>query len=86
MDLLTPMTDRELLIQLNTNVNNLCDKTTEIQEHVAVMNAEQGNQANKIVAIETQMSIMMWITTAIAVAVIGQITEMIFRKINEKKK
>lgn len=80
------MTDHDLLIQLNANMENLCDRTAEIQEHVAVMNSEQGNQANKIVAIETQMGIMMWITTAIAVAVIGQITEMIFRRINEKRK
>lgn len=78
------MNDHDLLIQINTQLQTINDKTDDIQAHVAVMNSEQGNQANKIVKIETEMSLLIWILGAVTVAVIGQVIEMLFRYRNKK--
>jgi len=77
--------DHDLLIQINTQLQTLGEKTTDIQEHVAVMNSEQGNQANKIVKMETEMSLLIWILGAVTIAVIGQVIEMLFRYRNKKE-
>jgi hypothetical protein len=75
------MNDHDLLIQLITNTDNLCEKVDKIDKHVSVMNSEQGSQAIKMAEMNAQVSLMFWITLAISGAVIGQLIMLIFNKI-----
>lgn len=77
-------TDHDLLIQILANQQNQGEKIESINEHVTVMNTEQGVQAIAISNLQVRMNGINYITGAIAIAIIGAIVTTIWKKIVTK--